>query len=124
MTWAFTFFNRLFDGAPEVAAAHAVLDGDVALVILAIDFGPPSTSVIVAQLCKRNAFAGRRQKADVLDGFLRCRGTGEDSAARGRSAASPCSTWRQRVAANGGLDSILHVGDINLVARRLRRDPR
>ena len=64
--------NGFLDRAAQVAAAHAVLDRNVALVSFAVDFGTAVAFFDLAELRERNAFAGWGQQANVLDGFLRC----------------------------------------------------
>jgi hypothetical protein len=61
--------DRLTHGAAEVAASHAVLDRDVARVALAVDGGRAIVERYLAELCKGDAFSGRREQADVGDIF-------------------------------------------------------
>ena len=87
------FLDGFLHRAAQIAAAHAVLDGDIALVSFAVDLGAAVAFFDLAELRERNSFAGGRQQTNVLDGFLGVADTAEDSASPGRSAASPCNTW-------------------------------
>ena len=56
---------------PEVASAHAVLDGDVARIPLAIDVGSAIFQFDLAELAERHALTGGRQDPDIGDVFHR-----------------------------------------------------
>ena len=58
------------DYAIEVPAAHAVFDGNIALVTFAIDFGSAVLLFNLAELSKGHPLAGGRQQPDALDGLL------------------------------------------------------
>ena len=107
-----------FDRAAQVAAAHAVLDGDVALVAFAVDFRSAVALVDLAELRQRNAFAGGRQQANVFDGFLGV-AVLRQIAHHQVVARLALQHLREGVAAHRGLNGVLHVGDVDLVARRL-----
>ena len=62
--------DGLFDGRAEVAIAHTVLDGDVALAGFAVDLLGAVLGPDGGQLGERDAFAAGGEKADVVDGFL------------------------------------------------------
>jgi len=55
------FPYRLFDGAAQVAAAHAILDRDIPLVSFAVDLGSAVALLDFRELRERNPFAGGRQ---------------------------------------------------------------
>jgi len=64
-------FDCFFYGAAEVTTAHAVLDGDVPLVPLTVDFRASVAFFDLTKLREGDSYAGWRLQADVLDGFLR-----------------------------------------------------
>ncbi len=108
--------NGFFDGGAEVAIAHAVLDGDVALAGFAIDFLGAVLGLDAGELRERDAFATGREEADVVDGFLRVavlREIANDDVV----ASFVLQDLGDGVAADGGLDGVLHVVDVDAIAR-------
>ena len=102
-------------------ARDGVLDGDVALAAFAIDLFGAIVGRDIGQLRQRDALARGRKQADVFDGFARI-------AIRLLVAKSHVVArlallhLRQCVCADGGLNRILNVGDVDAPARRGHRD--
>ena len=107
--------DRLFDGATKVAAANAVLDGDIALVAFAVNFGGAIALFDLAKLRQRDAFTARREQADVFNRFFLVPEL-LLIAQHQVIARLALQDLREGVAAHRGLDRILHVGDVDLVA--------
>ena len=61
--------DSLSNSVAESAAAHAVFDGDVALIVFAIDFRALVRFAYVAELSQRNPLSRGREQANILDGF-------------------------------------------------------
>ena len=114
----FTFADGLFDRASQIAAAHAVLDGHIARVGLAIDFRSSVLHFDLAELRQSHALAGRRQEADILDGFLGI-AVGCEIAHHQVVALFALQNLADGAAADGGLNGVLDIGDIDLKASRL-----
>ena len=108
------FFHR----AAQVAAAHAVLDGDVALVPFAIDFGGAVAFFDLAELLQRDSFARGRQQANIFQRFSGVTVLGEIPHHQ-VVALLALKYLGQSVASHGGLDRILHIRDVDLIARGL-----
>ena len=83
--------DRLFHRAAQIAAANAVLDGDVALVRLAIDLLGAVFHFDLGQLGQRDPFAGRRKQPDVVRSPPAYRDRASGSERRGRSAPRPAA---------------------------------
>src|SRR6516164_10729345 len=109
------FPDRFFDGPAEIAAAHAVLDGDVALIRLAIDFGGAIALFDFAELRERDALAGGRQQANFLNGFPGAAVRGEVTKNEVVALLALEDLGEGRTA-DGGLNGVLNVSDIDLVA--------
>src|SRR5262249_57965712 len=111
--------HRLGNGAAEVVAADAVLDGDVARVGFAIDHRGAVLDLGGTQLTERDALAGRRQHPDVLDLFDRL-------TVLRRIADHQVVTLfavedlAHRLAADRRLDRVLDVGDVDAESIGLR----
>ena len=108
--------DGLFDGGAQVAPAHGVLDGDVALAAFAIDFLGAVVGGDFGQLRERDALAGGRKQANILDGLagiaillLIAQGHVE--------ARFALLHLGDGVGADGGLDGVLNVGDVDAPAR-------
>ena len=114
--------DGLFHRAAQIAPAHAVLDGDVALVSFAIDFGRAVVALDVAELRQGDAFAAGASRRIFSIASLVSRYCGQ-IAHHQVVALFALQHLGQRIAAHGGLDGILHVGGVDLVARRRRRGP-
>jgi hypothetical protein len=110
--------DGLLDGAAQVAAAHAVLDGDVALVRFAVDFGTFVPLFDFAELRERNPLARGRQQPDVFDGFL---GVAElrEIAHHQVVARLALQYLGESVPSRGGINGVLNVRDVDLIARGL-----
>ena len=110
------FFFGFHDRAAQIAAAHAVLDGDIALVSFAVNFGAAIPLFDLAKLRQRDAFPGRSQQADVFDRFLRVAELRE-IAQHQIVALFALQYLGERIASRGGVDGILNVGYVDLIAR-------
>src|SRR4029077_15040150 len=110
--------NGFLDGTAEVPAAHRVFDGDIAGVGFAIDFRTAVGNVHFGELGKRNALAGWREETNPGDGF------GGVAVLRQIPqhqvvALLADQDLGERAAADGGLNSVLNVGDIDSEAGSL-----
>src|ERR1700676_908019 len=106
------FFDCLPHGAAEVAAAHAVLDGNIAGVAFAVNRGRTIVEGNGAQLCQGDSFSGRGQDADVADVFdraaeLRLITDGEVVPLLSDEDLS------QSLSAHGGFDCVLNIADVD-----------
>src|ERR1019366_5952624 len=109
------FIDGLADGRSEVAAAHAVLDGDVAGVAFAINGGGAIVEGDVAQLGEGDALAGGREDADIFDVLDRLAELGQ--VADGEVVALlEDEDLRQCLAADSSFDSVRDMGDIDAEA--------
>ena len=115
MTFSLDLFHGFLDGAAEVASADAVFDGDVARIILAGNLRGAVGDFDVAELRERNALARRGQQADVGDGFLGI-AIGRLVAEHQIVALFALQNLAERVAADSGLNGVLNVGDVDLIA--------
>ena len=106
--------DRLFHGAAEVTAADTVLDGNVTPIALAIDFRSAIGLAYFAELCERYPFPRRREQANAFDRFLRI-AIFWQIAQREVVSRFALENLGERVAANRGLNRILHVRDVDLV---------
>ena len=129
---------RLGDERAEVAAAHVGLHDDAALAVLAADLVGPRRDLDlrhgrqrhVARLRERRV--APRGSAPAPAALASGSGIGRRSRRRGRRAdasgrrttrskrRSPSNTWPAVLAADGDLDDVLHVGDVEAVARERR----
>ncbi len=108
--------NRLSYSVAERAAAHAVLDSDIALVVLAVDFGSFVGLVNRAELRERNSLPGGREQADVLDGFAGAPVLGQ--VAEGQIVDFFAAQHLGKgVPADRGLHSILNIGNVDAPPR-------
>ena len=123
LTCWFTFADRFFHGAAEVASADAVFNGNIAPVAFAINFRSAIGHADFAELSQRYAFARGRQQTNLFDRILACRDIAEDSAAQDRIAPR-LEDLSERVSSDRRLNRILDIGDIDLIARGLHRDQR
>ena len=110
--------DGFLDGAAKIAPAHAVLDRDVALVSFAVDFRAAVLLLDLAELREGNPFAGGRQQTNVLDGFLGGAVLREVTQHQVVSRLA-LQYLRESVASDGGLDGILNIRDVDLIARGL-----
>ena len=110
--------DRFLDRAAQVAAAHAVLDGDIALVSFPVDLGTAVPFFHLAELRERNSFAGGSQQTNVLDGFL---GVAElrQIAHHQVVARLALQNLRESIPSRGGIDGVLNIRDVDLIARGL-----
>ena len=105
----------LFDRAAEVAAADTIFDGNIALVAFAIDFGTSVAFVDLAELGERNSFSGGRKQTNVLRSLPERVAILWQVAQHQVVACLALENLGQRVAADRGLNRILHVGNVDLV---------
>ena len=108
--------DGFFDRRSQVAAAHGVLDGDVALACLAIDLLGAVVGGDLGELRQRDTLAGRRQQAHVLDGLARV-AILLLIAERHIVARLALLHLGDSVGADGGLQRVLNIGDIDAPAR-------
>ncbi len=108
--------DRVLHRAAEIAAAHAVLDRDIALIAFAVNFGSSVALFDLAQLRERNALSRGSKKPDIFQCFL--------SVAELREIAHDevialfvLQNLRECVATRRGLNRVLNVGDIDLITR-------
>ena len=80
-----------------------------------VDFGAFVPFFDLAELRERNSFAGWRQQANVLDGFL---GVAElrEIAHHQVVTSLALQYLRESVPSRGGLDGVLNVRDVDLIA--------
>ena len=111
------FADGVFDRRAQVAPAHRILDGDVALPALAIDLFRAVVGGDMRQLRQRDALATGRQQANILDGLA---GVAILLliAQRHVEARLALLHLRQRIGAHGGLHRVLNVGHVDAPARR------
>src|SRR5262249_1204278 len=109
------FAHGFFHGAAEIAAAHAVFERDVAVVPFARNLGCAIDHLDLAELRERDALAGGREQPDLLDGFLRI-AIGLFVAGDKIVTALALQHLRDGIAADCGLDGVLHIGDVDSVA--------
>src|SRR5207253_6185339 len=112
---------RLGDGAAEVAAAHAELDGNVALVALVEDIGGAGVERDVGELAQRNigvaAAGGDVADLDVAHRFQAVAILGRDAHGDGELAIR-LQHGRRRGAAHGRLYHRVDVAGIKPVTGR------
>ena len=113
----FDLRHRLLDGTAEVAAPDAVLDRHVAPVPLAVDLRRPILCPHRAELRERHPLACWRKEAHLLQSFLRVAVLGK-IAHDEVVALLALQHLGEGIAAHGGLDGVLHVGHVDLVAGR------
>src|SRR5262249_51339267 len=110
--------NGVLDRAPQIAAADAVLDRNVARVPLAIDLVGAVGNGDSAQLRQRHALAGRCGEPDAFNRIGRVAILGQ--VAHHQVVASfAVEHLAEHRAADGGLHGVLDVADVDLVARGL-----
>src|ERR1039458_3426618 len=111
--------HRLFHGAAKIADRDAVLDGDVAGITFAIDFGSAVEHLDLTKLGEGDALAGRREQADILDGLagIAVRGL---VAHHQVIALLALQNLADGLPADGGFDGVLHVGHFDVQAGVLR----
>ena len=108
-------FHRFFHRAAEIAPADAVLDGNITAIAFAINFGSAVGLADLAELRQRYAFSRGREQPNVLDRFL-CTAVLRQVTQGKIVARFALEDLGERVASHCGLNRILHIGDIDLVA--------
>src|ERR1019366_7225589 len=109
------FIDGLADGRSEVAAAHAVLDGDVAGVAFAINGGGAIVEGDVAQLGEGDALAGGREDADIFD-VLDCLAELGQVADGKIVALLEDQDLRESLSTDGGFAGDLNIADVDAEA--------
>ena len=107
------FFHR----ASQVPAAHAVLDGDITRIRFAVDFRRAVPHLRVGELRQGNARSRWSNDTDTLNGLTRV-AIGLEVADRQVVALLVLQNLRDRLAADGRFNRVLHVTHIYPVARR------
>ena len=117
MTCSVDLGDGFFHGAAQIAAADAVLDGDIALVLFPVDLLGAIFHLGLGQLGERNPFAGRRKQTNIFDCLLRIaiRLLVADHQVIARFALQHLADGAP---ADRGLNGILHVADIDAEASR------
>src|SRR6516225_808288 len=106
------FRHRLLHRAAEVAAPHAVLDGDIARIRFAVDHGGSILHLDVAELPKRDPLARGREDADVRDVI---HGLPELGLVADYEVVAPFALedLAYRVSTNRRLNGVLNVADVD-----------
>ena len=106
------------DRAAQIAPADAVLYRDIALIGLAINFRSPVFHLDIAKLRQRDPLAARREQANILDRVHLIAVLGQIAQYQ---IVSPLflQDLGERIATHGGLNRILNIRDVDLVARGL-----
>src|SRR5579872_3962697 len=109
------FVDGLLDSSSEIAPSDAVFDGHITRITFTINLRRAIGGFYVAQLSQRHSFARWRQQADVLDSFL---GIPIRSliAQYKVEASFALQHLAHGIAANRGLNRILHIGDVETKA--------
>ena len=111
--------DGLFHRAAEIAPANAVFDGDIALVLFAVNLLGAIFYLYLGQLRERDSFAGGRKQTNVFDGFLGV-AIGLLVADHQVIARFPLQYLADGAAADRGLDGVLYIADIDTVTSRRR----
>ena len=112
------FLLRLGDEAADVAVGHVALDDDAPLCHFAADLRRAFGDVDLGELAERNERAARRRNENFLDRLdivARCFGKTHGEAENFQAFIN----LARFLAADGGLDHVLNVGDVDAVARDL-----
>ena len=111
-------FDRIFDRGAQIAASHVEGHRYVAGVAFAVDVVRAVLDLHAGQLRQRHALARGREQANSLDGLLGI-AVGRLVAHHHVVALLADQHLTHRVAADGRLDGVLYVGDVDSEASRL-----
>src|SRR5580704_6567013 len=110
--------HGLFDGAAQIASAHAVFYGHVTRICLAIDLRRTIAGFDPGKLREGNTFPRWREQPDIFNCFFRI--AIRSLVARHKVVSLlPLQHLADRFSSNGGLNRVLNVRDIDTVTRGL-----